>query len=344
LVFCPLVGVDGTRSMAGKDEATMAERVNRPGKNKRKRIILIAYLALINPVIVILLLERFAFRGSGFPPPHLITPGLFSSSRPSQPGSWALLINGGVSPKKNYGRYWNNISLMAGTLKSLGWENIFVLNADGLSPEPDQLKHAFLGYLRTGGIQDSPTDLDLDGRPDIQAAATKAEMEKTMSVIGQRMKPGDSLFLFITDHGKLGRFSGRIQPYAGLWGDTLTGPELRQMLARNIPASSWVTIMAAQCWGKMFLDKVIRPNTLFITPARPNWIWSDQDYSVFPYHFCEALLGKKPKSGDPVEADRNADGRVTFREAFAYARKNDHAPEWPVLWVIGDPAKMPDWF
>jgi hypothetical protein len=36
--------------------------------------------------------------------------------------------------------------------------------------------------------------------------------------------------------------------------------------------------------------------------------------------------------------------RVTFREAFEYAKKNDHAPEWPILWVNGDPSKMPERF
>jgi len=94
----------------------------------------------------------------------------------------------------------------------------------------------------------------------------------------------------------------------------------------------------------MFLKRVTRPNTMLMTPARPNWIWSGQNYSVFPYHFCEALLGKKPKTGDPVEADENVDGMVTFREAYRYAKKNDHTPEWPILWFNGDPAEMPAWF
>jgi len=321
----------------------MSRKERRPKKHRLIKFLKAVVLVLMVAAVLAVVADRLWFRGSGYPPPHLKIQGLFPP-RPAVSGTWALLINGGARPKKNFWRYWNNISLMYCTLKSLGWENIFVLNADGLSPEPDRLVRAFLGYWEYGGTVDSPADLDLNGRPDILAEATKYELEKTMASIGQRMKPGDSLFIFITDHGKLGRFSGRIQPYAGLWGDRLTGSELQDMLARHIPDSSWVTVLAAQCWGRIFLKPVSRPNTLLISPARPNWIWSDSDYSVFPYHFCEALLGKKPKTGDLIQADMNADGRVTFREAFAYAKKNDHAPEWPILWVNGDPSKMPEKF
>ncbi len=80
-----------------------------------------------------------------------------------QPGTWALLISGGVRPRKNYPRYWNNISLVDCTLRALGWQNIRVLYAGGASSEPDRLEHAFLGMFGFGRLIPSPADIDLDG-------------------------------------------------------------------------------------------------------------------------------------------------------------------------------------
>ena len=308
------------------------------------RLLRVSGIALISLVLLMVIADRAFFQGQGFPPPHLKLTGLLPSS-PAREGTWALLINGGVRPDKNYPRYWNNVSLVYGTLKSLGWQKIAVLNADGLSREPDQSGRAFLGMFTSGGgLTDSPTDLDQDGRPDIQGPATKAELARAFADIGRGMRPGDSLFVFITDHGKLAPVDGRLKPIAGLWGDRLAGRELDALLRAHIPESCWAAVLAAQCWGRSFLKDVTRPNTLLIAPGRPNWIWSNQDYSIFPQRFCEALLGKSVVSGNPVRADTDGDGTVSLREAFRSACARDHTPEWPLLWVNGDASAMPEIF
>ncbi len=122
--------------------------------------------------------------------------------------------------------------------------------------------------------------------------ATRPRLDRALAEIGGRMKPGDTLFIFITDHGKLARLDGRLKPVARLWGDQVGGEEFQAMLRDHLPESCWTAVLAAQCWGRWFLRDVTRPNTLLIAPGRPNWIWSSQDYSIFPLRFCEALLGK----------------------------------------------------
>ena len=61
---------------------------------------------------------------------------------------------------------------MYSTLKHLGFESIHTLNADGSSPKPDRLQRAFLAFFPYGKTEDSPLDLDADGRADISGPAT----------------------------------------------------------------------------------------------------------------------------------------------------------------------------
>lgn len=320
-----------------RDKKKTARRRSLAGFMRRTGYLLIAVTLLS------VLLDRLFFQGQGFPPPHLKTKGLFSRS-PSRDGTWALLLNGAVRPGKNHYRYWNNISLMYCTLRSLGWRNILVLSADGTSTAPDRLRHSFLGMIGYGALENSPADLDMDGQPDITGPATKSALSQALDMIGRKMGPTDSLYIFITDHGTLSSAKGRIEAVAGLWGEKINGRELQDMIESHIPGSCWTAILGAQCWSAMFLRKVTRPNTMLIASGRPVWIWSSQDYSFFPKLFCEALLEKKVSTAAPVRSDADGNGEVSFREAFCLARSRDHVPEWPVLWINGDPAAMPGVF
>ncbi len=218
-----------------------------------RRLFKISGAILLLLVALGVIADRTVFRGTGFPPPHLRNRWLFSEPPAARPGTWALLISGGVKPRKNYPRYWNNISLVGCTLKALGWQNIRVLYAGGASSEPDRLKHAFLGMFGFGRLIPSPVDIDLDGSPEIQDPATRPRLDRALAEIGGRMKPGDTLFVFITDHGKLARLEGGLKPVARLWGDQVGGEEFDAMLREHLPASCWTAVLAAQCWGHWFL-------------------------------------------------------------------------------------------
>lgn len=301
-----------------------------------KIYLIINLLLLIFAVIA----DRIWFQGSGHPPPHLRIPGLFQPAPPI-PGTVALLVNGAIRPGKNHPRYWNNLSLMYGTLRHLGFETIHVLNSDGTSPAPDRLKRAFLAFFPYGDTEDSPRDLDLDGHEDIDGPATRECLEASLSGTGARLRSGDRLFLFFTNHGKLRFKHGRFSAVVRLWGDEISGSELDDLLRRTLPAETWVTVLATQCWGERFLRAVKRPRTVLMAPGRPNWIWSDHDYSVFPFLFCKALLRRSPKTGETVRVDPGEDGYVSLREAFEIARGWDHAPEWPIMWINTDGSPLP---
>lgn len=314
----------------------------RPQKKKRRfRRHLKAFL-IVNLMLLIFLVvvDRIWLQGSGHPPPHLKVPGLFEP-RPPIKGTVALLVGGAVKPRKNHPRYWNNLSLMYNTLHYLGFETIYVLNSDGDSLEPDRLKKAFLAFFPYGDTEDSPRDLDLDGIDDIDGPATRPCFVSTLKSIGKSMRRGDRFFLFFTGHGKIRFKKRRFVAVARLWGDEISGDEFELILQETLPPETWVTILASQCWGEMFLKRVNRPRTVLMAPGRPNWIWSNYDYSIFPYLFCEALLQRTPKNGNPRKADSDTDDFVSFREAFEIARDRDYAPEWPIMWINNDGSPLP---
>ena len=288
-------------------------------------------------------IDQLFFQGSGHPPPHLKVKGLFPQKE-IQTGRFALIINGGLSPAKHHPRYWNNSSLVFCTLKSQGFEQIRVLQSDGLSAEPDQQRRSFLGMYGTGNLMDSPTDLDGDGRVDVQGAATATNIKSQLSDLGKLMTEKDLLFIFITDHGQLRWEQGSLRSVAMLWGEEFYGRDLQQWIKSSIGPEVWVAILAAQCHSALFLDEFSRENTVLMASGWPLWIWSSQDYSIFPYHFCEALLSRSPTNGEALPGDPDKDGVVTLGEAFDLACQRDHVPEWPQRRIVGNMANVPKFF
>jgi hypothetical protein len=104
-----------------------------------------------------------------------------------------------------------------------------------------------------------------------------------------------------------------------------------------VPDDCWVAVVATQCQSKLFLDEVTRPQTVLVASGWPLWVWSNRDYSVFPYHLAGALLGRDPATGQALPEGRSAN----LRDAVRAARARDHVPEWPRYWVNGDEAFVP---
>ena len=301
------------------------------------------FLLLLTTPFSLFVIDHLFFQGSGHPPPHLQVKGLFPK-KPIKTGRFALVINGALSPAKNHARYWNNTSLVYCTLKSLGWEQVRVLQSDGLSTEPDRQRRSFIGIYGTGDLLDSPTDLDNDGQIDVQGAATIANIKNQLSDMGKLMVEQDTLFIVLTDHGQLRWDRGNLRSVAMLWGEECYGRQLQEWIKTYIPPGVWVCVLATQCHGQIFLDEFNRENTVLMASGWPLWIWSDQDYSVFPYRFCEALLGRSPMTGGPLKGASRKDGSISFGLAFKLACQRDHVPEWPQRRIVGNMANVPKLF
>lgn len=288
------------------------------------------------------LLDAAFFKLKG-PPPHFATL-LPLSPKASSPKSLALVVNGGLGLGMNYPRYWNNLSLATVAFKMLGYRTVAALDGDGAPGVPDRSVNPFLGLISTGDYDDSPFDLDADGTPDVQGPATRARLETALADIGKTMGEGDSLVLYLIDHGQLRLRDGALTAVFMLWNEEIFPDELEAMIARHIPKGAWVAVGGSMCHSDIFFRDFQRPRTLVLAAGRPLWIWSTQTYSIFAYHFFAALLGIDPENGKPVRADENGDGRVTLREAVRHAARADHSPEWPKAWVNGDDSTAPEHF
>lgn len=275
--------------------------------------------------------DQTTFRGHADRPAHVAKASqLFvpAAARADAPRGVALLVNGGYTVGKNHRRYWNNLSLMYRTLETLGWRRVRALDADGQAGVPDRNRRSILGVQSDGVLEDSPLDLDGDGAADVAGPGTRAALERELAALGADVKPGEEVFLFLTDHGQLRVKDGHVRAVALFWNEELAGTELDAMLRRSLPADAHLTVLAAQCHSARFLEEVQRPHTTMMASGAPLWIWSDQDYSVFPYWFSAALLGRDPETLAPVSAATSLDG------AFDTASARDHTPEWPRRWNL----------
>jgi hypothetical protein len=299
-----------------------------------------AGVAVAITAVALALVDTVVFRGHGNAPAHVKNAKALFGPAVSQEVGHALLVNGGYGLGYNHRRYWNNLSLMYSTLKARGWTNIRVLDSDGKQGVPDRVERSILGYYSNGTLEDSPFDLDGDGVNDVVGGGTKEQLFAQLRAIGAVVKPGEPVLLFMTDHGEL-RHPGHTTAVAMMWEEELTGAELDTALRDALPKDTWVAVVSVFCHGAIFLSEISRPRTLLMASGSPLWIWSDQDYGVFTYHFAEALLQRDPDTLQPIASDRNHDGRVSFREAFDAAAKRDHVPEWPRYWVLGAESDLP---
>jgi len=242
---------------------------------------------------------------------------------------YAVIINGGGNKWMNYLRYWNDVQFIFITLTGVyrfEKDNVFVLFSDGLSDTAD---------MYTGGMPiDSPKDLDEDGSPDFDGPATLAAVDSVFELLAERIRLNDMLLVYMTDHG--GSYGGQ-NTFAVLWdGDALTDSHLRDLLL-DLTQCRIMTVLEP-CYSGGFMDElgVNEPGGMgrgFASACRYDelsWAFPDYKYDVFVYFWTSAISQLNPLDiGDPTFADENADGMISFEEAFLYAEWMDY------LWLGG---------
>lgn len=264
-----------------------------------------------------------------------------------QPGKfYAVLVNGGFNLYDNHFRFWNNLSWMYTTLRSLQVpaSQIFVFNADGADAEVDMVykrvtrSHQIVVgpsvtgvmsskryrsgpvYLEEASLQvSSPIDLDLDGQSDVRGAAVQEEMKPVFSQFSN-LSGEDTLFVFVTDHGQRCGEHSQIC----LWkGEHLLDQELALWL-KSIPAQKVIWLQT--CYGGGFIDDLLDERTLVISAAAADKtsLACDSEcqgigsYDEFAYHGISALRGFTPE-GMEAQADFNEDQQLSWKEVFDYA-------------------------
>lgn len=248
---------------------------------------------------------------------------------------YALLVNGGRNRLTNHERYWNDCSFLYRTLRNkfhIPKRNITVLMSDGGDPEPDMLRADARGFIS------SPTDLDGDGQPDVNDAATDQTLANVLIKLSRELTSEDHLFLFVVDHG--GSKDKQNDSYIWLWGDKQLSDKHLSLLINLFDIGS-VNILMGQCYSGGFIDDLIGNRRIMTTAcsgSEQSWISPDKPYDEFVYHWICAVNGADEK-GNRVDADINGDGKVSMEEAYTYAMRHDRVNETPQYvsqpWELG---------
>jgi hypothetical protein len=167
----------------------------------------------------------------------------------------ALLINGGGNPTQNYQSHHLHVATLVDRLRGSGLpaDHIALFASDGADPAADMAvrdkqPEANFWMLRGTPLEEplrTPvTRIDAKLAGITAAPATKAALTQWFAGARTRLRPGDTLLLYVTDHAT-GSPDGRNNAIV-LWGagQSLTVDDLGQLLATLDPGVRVVGFMS----------------------------------------------------------------------------------------------------
>lgn len=249
-------------------------------------------------------------------------------ANPDANRTYAIILSGGIDPKSNPVRYWNDCSFIYKVLRNrygIPKENIVPIMADGDDPAPDYY------VMRRPLIYDADPeqvflsqnlDLDGDGVNDIEYAATKENIQNTLNKFLSRIKQNDQLFFYVMDHGDTVKGKANIC----LWkNERVYNDELAAILKPFTDKGVIVNAILGQCYAGGFVDNLSEIGCVVTTACsaeEESYGSSSIYYDEFVYWWTTSINGMTP-TGTYVNADANNDGFVSMQEAFEFAKAND---------------------
>jgi hypothetical protein len=189
-----------------------------------------------------------------------------TSSRAAEPVApqrlHVLMINGGGDRENNFASHLSHLRQFVDVLEraQVPRDHVTILASDGSNPAPDLavrepdpegtwlLEGTAVGELlhHTTSFENS-TIAGYSLRP-----ATRAELRRTFGELKRRLQPGDTLLVFVTDHGTANP-RDPLDNRISLWGanESLSVRDLRALLAR-LPAHVRVVMLMSQCFSGGF--------------------------------------------------------------------------------------------
>lgn len=262
--------------------------------------------------------------------PYVAQRELSEYERETANRTYAIILNGGINKNANHERYWNDCSFIYQTLvKKLGVPkaNISVVMGDGTDPGVD-MRH--YGNYGKGEYVSSPLDLDSDGVPDIQYAATLNNLRTIFSQLEEKMGVDDHLLFFVTGAGSTLNDSNQTS-FINLWGEEkLSCFTLSEMLNPLLNKRITFNAVFGQSYGGGLANDIAGSGCVVVSATdAEHWPAHaiNKPYSHFLYQWTSAI-NQANSQGYAVESDLNNDGRVTMDEAFLYAKENDTVPRY----------------
>lgn len=230
--------------------------------------------------------------------------------------TYAVILNGGMSPTSNKEHYWNDCSFIYKTLRNryeVPKANIKVIMSDGTDEGADMDPIVGNEYIS------SPLDLDGDGQPDIEYAATKENLQQVLSEMAQKLTDNDHLLLFVTDHGGIDKTRNN-KTYMYLWNNVKLYPEELAAYLEPINAG-FVSIVMGQCYSGGFIDALKDTNRIIATASSAtemSFRSTTVPFNEFLYHWTSALNGY-----DAFGNEVDCGDALPIADAQLYAAKHD---------------------
>lgn len=248
--------------------------------------------------------------------------------------NYALLYSGGINASNAHSRYWNDLKFMYKTLKSkYGYQDnqIVVVYKDGVAA---------------------------DAEMPVNYAASVVGLKDAMNYLNSKMTTRSNLFFFITNHGggyntsDNTNYSGitdavpkdEVDPYGydetvfyyNAASNAISDDTLAAMFNRL--KFKYLVSLLEPCFSGGLLRDLRGNNRVLASAANEfefSWGGAPGNHDLFSYYFTCALNGAD-HNGAVVNADTNSDGKVSFLEAFLYAKNHDTSQEQPLLEDSGD--------
>jgi thiol-disulfide isomerase/thioredoxin len=250
----------------------------------------------------------------------------------------AVLINGGGDRGGNYYSHYVHLRSLLRVLDAAAvpHENVAIFASDGEDPAADlavrEIRPEGDGWLLEGtrlastvGEPIEYVDTRLDGRT--LEPATKATLERWFREEGKRLGRGDTLLLYVTDHGTRGKDGPRSNRIS-LWGtnESLSVDELGGMLGLLDPDVRVVALMS-QCYSGGFGMLAARVDD---TPGLAGYCGYFSSTADRPAYGCYAENRGADDVGHSIRFIEALAAGEAFPASHRHALASDHTPDVPL--------------
>jgi hypothetical protein len=259
--------------------------------------------------------------------------------RAATPGAlYVLAINGGGDKLDNFASHLEHLRQLVALLATAGVprDHLVVLASDGSNPAPDlatrepEPENAWLlqgtridPLLRDAAIYENSVLPGIELRP-----ATLASLSRALAELRARLRPGDILLVYVTDHGSQNR-RDPLDNRISLWGEheSVSARKLGALLAR-LPPSVRVVSLMSQCFsgGFAYLHEA-REHRPFPTGATCGYFSSTPDR---PAYGCYPEVRGQKGIGHSFEFLSALSRRGRFAAAHAEVMVSDETPDIPL--------------
>jgi hypothetical protein len=244
------------------------------------------------------------------------------TGRPRESATWYVLVNGGASAQKNYLSHVEHVRQFLDLLQSkrVDESRIAVFASDGTDPAPDvavlDAENVKGDWLIERLFVDRPLKPEIYLRDAVIAGAprypaTAVAFDSWLERTGARMREGDTVVIYVTDHGWKNE-ENLANNAVAMWHERMTVEDLRRRIDR-LPDGVRVVLLMSQCFSGGFAA----------TGYSTHSIYSDPDRDVCGYFSSTA---DRPAYGCYPENR----GKRSVGHSFRFIEALRRSPEFPV--------------